>query len=340
MDASTGASRVALTLHRRVRARTNPRERVVETTARVSRNSATSEHTELTDENAPTTSRRAVFALCASVAIAVDRAGAARAMESSEELQRELGEAYSRRDFATALRAARRLRELEPGLTWTEAEAQISVDAKKFDEAIGAYDDAYAMCEGDAGAAARVLAGRGLAREGVYDFANALKDYDEVLRLCAEGGFAPDPYTVNARGNVKGSLGDWAGARNDYNDAARLFQGAKGFKNGMSTTQRLDGAIYAQANAALASVQLGEEQNALKSLEGLVRRAPNSADARAAVASLYYASGRFEDAEEMWVQACSREIGCAQYKDIDYVTRIRRWPPAMVEKLKSFLAVS
>lgn len=53
------------------------------------------------------------------------------------------------------------------------------------------------------------------------------QDYDETLRLAAVGGFLPDPYVVNARGNVRASLDDWAGAREDYSESARLFQGSK-----------------------------------------------------------------------------------------------------------------
>ena len=76
---------------------------------------------------------------------------------------------------------------------------------------------------------------------------------------------------------------------------------------------------------------------ALRQLEALTRRAPNSADVRAAAAALYYSAGRYAEAEDAWERACSREAGCAKYKDLDYVRRIRRWPPAMVGKLEKFL---
>ena len=108
--------------------------------------------------------------------------------------------------------------------------------------------------------------------------------------MCEVSGFAPDPYVLNSRGNVHGSLGNWDKAKDDYESAANLFQGARGFKVGASTTQRLDGAIYAFSNLALAEAQLGNEEKALKQLESLVRRAPNSADVRAACAALYYSA--------------------------------------------------
>jgi len=254
-------------------------------------------------------------------------------------LQSKLMDAYGAQDFNAALETLRELRALEPSrLAWIEGEAQVSVDAKKFKEAIKSYGEAL-RATSDEGDLARLYAGRALAREGLYLFEDALQDYDAALELCIRGGFAPDPYVLNSRGNVRGSLGDWAGAKEDYAESAALFQGAKGLRNGASTTQRLDAAIYSASNAALADVQLGNVDEALKKIEGLVRRAPNSADMRAAMAVLYFDIGRFEDAEDAWERACSREVGCAKYKDVDYVQRIRRWPPVMVTKLKAFLEV-
>jgi len=36
-----------------------------------------------------------------------------------------------------------------------------------------------------------------------------------------------DPYILNSRGNVRATLGDYEGARDDYLVSARLFQTAK-----------------------------------------------------------------------------------------------------------------
>lgn len=71
-------------------------------------------------------------------------------------------------------------------------------------------------------------------------------------------------------------------------------------RKGVSTTQRLDGAIYASANAALMRAQLGDDAGALRDAEGIARRAPNSADMRAAVAALLWGMGRTEEAEDAW----------------------------------------
>ena len=112
---------------------------------------------------------------------------------------------------------------------------------------------------------------------------------------------------------------------------------SKGYRRGSSTTSRLDGAIYATTNAALMDSQLGDDEKAMTELANVARRAPNSADARAALASLRWAAGRRAEAEEAWNSACGRAEGCAKYKDIDYVQRIRRWPPRMVKHLQAFL---
>ena len=103
----------------------------------------------------------------------------------------------------------------------------------------------------------------------------ALNDYNRVLRLCEEGGFAPDPYVLNSRGNAYGSLGDWSKAKDDYALAAERLFTAKGCSSGARTTQRLDGAIYAFSNLALAEVELGNEEKALSMFKSLERRSPN-----------------------------------------------------------------
>ena len=249
---------------------------------------------------------------------------------------------YDAADFPRAFDALDALCALDPGNPdWIEGRAQVAVDAKRFDRAVADYTaliDAVDVAR-DPGAAARFRAGRALAYEGLYAWPLALADYDETLRLAAAGGFLPDPYILNARGNVRASTDDWAGAREDYAESARLFQSSKGFKSGASTTQRLDGAVYAASNAALALAQLGDETGAIAEAEAVARRAPNSADMRAALAALYYSRGRVADAEEAWERACGRNVGCGKYRDLDYVRRIRRWPPVMVDKLDAFLTV-
>ena len=227
-----------------------------------------------------------------------------------------------------------------------QGRAQVGVDLKKFNASVADYGALLSPLDArgnpaplDGGAAARFHAGRALAHEGLYQWAEALEDYEATLALAKAGNFAPDPYVVNAVGNCRASLGDWRGAREEYLESAALFQTSKGFRNGASTTQRLDGAVYASANAALAAAQLGDEAAAEREFRAVARRAPNSADARAALAALLYASGRVAEAEEQWEQACTRNVGCGKYRDMDYVARVRRWPPAMTQKLEAFLKI-
>jgi len=174
---------------------------------------------------------------------------------------------------------------------------------------------------------------------GLYAWPLALSEYTQTVELADAGNFLPDPYVLNSLGNVFGSLGDWQSARSNYLESFALFQRSKGFKVGASTTSRLDGAVYASANAALSLVQLGDERLAEREMRGVARRAPNSADMRAALAALLYSNGNVAEAEEQWEQACARSVGCGRYKDLDYVRRIRRWPPKMVDKLDAFLKI-
>lgn len=232
-----------------------------------------------------------------------------------------------------------KLIENEPeSASWLEGRAQVLVDQKQFKEAISDYSRCLEIIPTkDLGAEARLRAGRALAEEGIYQWEPALVDYNRALELATTAGFRPDPYVLNSRGNVRGSLNDWKGAKEDYEGAFAAFQSASGFRNGSSTTQRLDGAIYARSNAALATAELGDADSAIKELEGLVRRAPNSTDVRAALAALYWEQGKRESAEDLWNDACGLYFGCAQYKDLDFVRRIRRWPPSMVSRLENFL---
>lgn len=295
----------------------------------------------------PRLRRRAALALFFGSALALPPAAPASA-SPTEALQREATEAYELADFPRAYRALSRLCDEDPAnrAKWLEGKAQVGVDLKLFNASVEDYTALLSPTDArgnpaplDAGAAARFHAGRALAYEGQYRWAEALEDYQATLALARAGNFAPDPYVVNAVGNCFASAGDWVRAREAYLESAALFQTSRGFRNGASTTQRLDGAVYASANAALAAAQLGDEAAAEREFRNVARRAPNSADARAALAAILYASGRVAEAEEQWEQACTRNVGCGKYRDMEYVARVRRWPPTMVEKLEAFLKI-
>lgn len=253
-------------------------------------------------------------------------------------LQAEAASAFSSQDFATADAALTQLIKLDgANVNWLEGRAQVRCDAKRFNEALADFDAALAFVEQGSGAGARLLSGRALAHEGLYQWEAALQDYNAAMRSAQAAGLKPDPYVLNSRGNVLASLGRWADAREDYLASAAIFQSSAGYRRGASTTSRLDGAIYSAANAALMRAQLGDDVGAQADLSAVARRAPNSADARAAQAALLWALGRPGDAESAWESACLRAEGCARYKDLDYVARIRRWPPRMVAHLTAFL---
>jgi hypothetical protein len=104
------------------------------------------------------------------------------------------------------------------------------------------------------------------------------------------------------------------------------------------STGRSTAAALAQSNAALALAQLGDLPAATKELEYVSRRQGGFVDSRAALAALYYDSGRLEDAENVWEYACDNiSVGCAKYKDQEWLRKVRRWPPAMADLLLNFL---
>ena len=253
------------------------------------------------------------------------------------------GEAFESRDYAAAERAFDELvrREPEAGV-WRDGRAQVRIDAKKFR---GALEDADVYVR-VAPTEPRAYSTRGLAQEGLSNWEAAVQDYTTALEYGArlEGG-GRDPYVLNSRGNAYNSMGEFQLALEDYTDAFLQFQRYK----------RLSPAVYAQSNAALMRVQLNPDNvdENVKLLRDVARRGPGSIDVRAALAALLYAAGRVDEAEEEWEFACrsinsgsmqSMEYGvqvtvdgCRQYKDFDWLRRIRRWPPVLVDRMEAFL---
>jgi len=242
---------------------------------------------------------------------------------------------------------------------WREWRGAVHVDSKQFEEGVRDYDAAIAgqeelfretaaadqrMTQARASVMGRLLSGRALAKEGTSDWRGALSDYDQALAVTASAGLLPDPYVLNDRGNVLASLGLWREARQAYLESSEGFQRAKGFfdSTGYTSTQRQDGAVLAASNAALMLAQMGDVPGAVAEMERVVRRAPGSVDMRAALAALLWSQGRGEAAEASWEFACDRiTAGCGFYEDLDsdWLRRVRRWPPRMIEYLSDFLAI-
>lgn len=271
------------------------------------------------------------------------QAGSVFAAQSISELEEAAFEAYANRDFKATVQLLTNIMEQQPKETrWLEMRGQVLVDGKNFDAAITDFDAALKLCSDDEPVLkARLLAGRALALEGISDWEGALRDYDGAMASAQKAGESPDPYIINSMGNCYNSLGRWAEARENYLTSSQLFQQAKGFRgrNG-GTTDRVDGAIYSASNAALMLAQMGDLDGALKEMERIARRAPGSADMRAGLAALYWDKGLRDRAEDEWEWACTKiNVGCTKYRDPDWLGRIRRWPPVMVEKMQQFVKI-
>ncbi|MEO0455651.1 MAG: tetratricopeptide repeat protein [Cyanobacteria bacterium P01_A01_bin.114] len=154
---------------------------------------------------------------------------------------------------------------------------------------------------------------RGAAYEAQGDWQAALDDYNQVLALSPN-----DPAGYNNRGNAQGGAGNWQAALEDYQRAIEIDPR---FSLGYG-------------NYALALYQVGQTQKAIQVMRSLVRKYPTFVDMRAALTAALWETGQRGEAESNWVAAVGLD---SRYKDIDWVTQVRRWPPAMVTALNHFL---
>ena len=170
---------------------------------------------------------------------------------------------------------------------------------------------------------------RGTAEEALQRWDDAEADYRWILDHSASG---PEPgpgdgaSEVRASalynlGNVQGSRGDWAAARRSFQAAAELRPGF----------------AMARSSAALAAFQLGDLEDAERSLRSLIRRHPLFADARAGLTALLWRRGARGEAESNWVSASGLD---PRYRQREWLQQTRRWPPEPVEALQQFLAIS
>lgn len=269
----------------------------------------------------------------------------ANEMDQMQILESVARQAYGEREFQEAERALNELLDMSPNnVAYLEMRATTHVDKKDFEKALSDYDALLGLLrerEGDSLNTARLLAGKALAFEGLYRFREAADAYEQSIQIAKNCGSPPDPYVENSLGNCYASLGKWKDARVQYLSSARGFQTSRvsnGRAGGMQ--RRLDGSIFAFSNAALMAVQLGDDDAALSEMKAIARRAPGSADMRAALAAMYWARGNTIGAESEWEFACnSISVGCAKYEDMDWLERVRRWPPRMIDYMKDFLAL-
>ena len=249
-------------------------------------------------------------------------------------------EAYASRQLPEALAALDEAIMTSPDdAVWYERRGQCLVDLKRFDEALRDFrraEDLYPPEYVSIG----LIGNKALAHEGLAQWEDAVANYSRAIEASEATGAAP-PYLYNARGNCRVALAQYDEALADFDESSRLFQAAR----------NVAGLIYADSNAALVAAQLGRD-DALRRMEGVARKAPGSVDMRAALAAMYYDQGELERAEEVWEWACTRINtgqlygpdgpvfdGCAAYRDPDWLTRIRRWPPVMVERMGAFVSL-
>jgi len=294
-----------------------------------------------TSTSTSTSASRRRFLAAASLVVVAPSRGVARAAADVDDfnaLERTAKQAYYQRDLPRAYEALTKIIDMEPDeAVWLERRAQVLVDLKRFRDAIDDYNKAEAM-EPANYRSLGMLSNRALAYEGISDWDSAIKDYSEAIKLSAMIGATP-PYVVNSRGNCYVSVGRYDLALEDFLTAADIMQ----------QSRNLSGQIYASSNAALMKAELGDLDGAIRDMEKVSRRAAGSVDMRAALSALYYARGEQERAEETWNVACtminSGQLveggpvldGCELYRDTDWLLRIRRWPPSVVEKFRRFI---
>ena len=290
--------------------------------------------------------RRDVLAGCVALFSALALAPTATAADivdtggymSFEELEARARAAYRAKRLDEARDLLTRIIGTEPeDGTWRERRAQVLVDLKQFQAAIEDFDAAESLYDKDYKSLG-LFSNRALAREGLSDWSGAVRDYTECINLSREIGGVP-PYVLNSRGNAFSSLGRYDEALGDYEEAAKTFQVMK----------NLSGAIYARSNAALTLAELGRDEEAMREMEAVARRAAGSIDMRAALAAMHWSRGEEDEAERDWNWACEKINsgvlteggpaldGCALYRDSDWLGRIRRWPPSMVSKMDDFI---
>jgi len=156
---------------------------------------------------------------------------------------------------------------------------------------------------------------RGIANESLGLWLQAKEDYLYVISKDKENFSA-----LYNLGNVEGSLNDWEKARGLFHQAAQYNPGF----------------AMARSSEALANYQLGNFEASEKELRKLIRRYPTFADARAALTALQWSKGKSGEAESNWIAAVELD---PLYAQEDWLSEVRRWPPAPVDDLMKFISI-
>ena len=105
---------------------------------------------------------------------------------------------------------------------WYERRGQVYVDRKRFNDALVDFAVAEKRAPENY-VSLGLLANRGLTYEGLSQWQEAEREYSRALSVAENLGFSA-PYLLNSRGNVYGSLGQYAAAADDFDAASRVFQ--------------------------------------------------------------------------------------------------------------------
>ncbi len=185
----------------------------------------------------------------------------------------------------------------------------VRVRQNDLDGAMADYTKAIALAPNEADP----YLNRGAVWEAMGQWEDAIADYNHVLQLNPD-----DPAAYNNRGNAEAGQGDWELAIADYQAAITLQPSFS----------------LAYGNYALALYQTGEQKKSLQIMKSLVRKYPSFADMRAALTAALWEAGQQGEAESNWVAVVGLDT---RYKDLNWVTNVRRWPPKMVSALDHFL---
>ena len=156
---------------------------------------------------------------------------------------------------------------------------------------------------------------RGIAEEALGLWLKAKKDYMFVISKDSDNFSA-----LYNLANVEGSLSNWEGARDLFDQAAEANTGF----------------AMARSSLALADYQLGNISESEMQLKKLIRRYPTFADARAAFTALAWSRGMSGEAESNWIAVTELD---PRYYDEKWLITVRRWPPKPAKDLMKFIAL-
>ena len=160
---------------------------------------------------------------------------------------------------------------------------------------------------------------RGIIFEKLNRWNDAIRDYKHANTLYKKKHFGKDDATaISNLANAESGLQDWEAALKDFTYASQLKSDF----------------LAPQIGRALVSYQLGNKLEASKFFHDIAETYSSFPDGLAANAVLLFEEGKHDESKESWESAIELDD---RYTDINWVADIRRWPPNLVNTLRSFL---